>query len=331
MRQSFVRSALLGWSFLLATVAPARPVQEAAAPTRISVDHHVHVDSPEIFEYLKDLCLHPKLRDMCDGLSPHMAEDLLLNMDAAGIGKARLLSTGYLAESQFMVPHIPNHAELLRSANIFTVALAQAHPDRLQAFISVNPISPTAFPELAYWRGNPAVTGLKLHLANSGFDFHDPKQVKRLSRIFATPSANRLNIVIHMRNREAYGADEATIFMRDILPAAKGAPVQIAHIAGWYGIDDAALSALGRFAEAFEQDPAAYANVTFDLAAVRPDKESPDRRGALVRLMRRIGIVHFVPASDWPAEPDLGIFYAGLRALPLTPQEFDVLAGNIGK
>ena len=336
MRQNFVQSALLACTFPFAAVASAlpAPAQESTAPAtwlRVKVDHHVHVDSPEISEYLKGLCAQPKMKEMCDGLAPRSAEDLLREMDAAGIAKARLLSTGYLAENQFMVPQIANHAQLVHSANAFTVALAKQHPDRLQAFISINPVSPTAFPELAYWKGNPAVAGLKLHLANSGFDFHNRNHVKRLIRIFATAAANRLSIVVHMRNREAYGAGEAAIFIRDILPAARGMPVQIAHIAGWFGIDDAALSALGKFAEAFERKPGAFANVTFDLAAVRPDQESFERRDALVRLMRRIGVAHFVPASDWPVEPDLKVFYAGLRTLPLTSKEFEGLANIIGK
>lgn len=323
------------WIMPLALAATAQAAGASAPdqPLPIKVDHHVHLDSPEMSEYMKNLCAPPEMAGKCEDVTPHTIEELLRDMDAAGIQKARLLSSGYIAESQFKHPDAANHAELLRSANAFTVALAKAHPDRLEAFVSVNPISPTALIELAYWKGNPDVTGLKIHLTVAGFDFHARKHVRQLAKVFATAAANHLSIVIHMRNREKYGAGEAAIFIRDILPAAKGAPVQIAHLAGggWDPTDDAALSALGRFAAAFEQDPAPFANVTFDLGAIEPAKLSPERRATIVALMRRIGIDHFVPASDWPVMLDLKAFYAGLRALPLDETELDRLARNVGK
>lgn len=324
-----IRGARTGALLMLAAALPASAATvPAPGPVPVSVDHHVHIDSPEIAEYLVGYCARPEAKDLCEDLTPHSVDDLLRDMDAMGIASARLLSTGYLVESQFMVPYIANHEGILRAANAFTVDLARQYPDRLQAYIAVNPTSPTALRELAYWKGDPAVSGLKLHLANSGFDFHDPEQVRQLAEVFGVAAANHLSIVVHMRNKEKYGADEASIFLKDILPAAKGAPVQIAHLGGWQGIDPPALAALGRFAEAIEEDPAVYENLTFDLAAVRPDKETPERRAALVELMRRIGMRHFVTASDWPVERDLRSFYTAMRALPLTEEEFREMAGQ---
>jgi predicted TIM-barrel fold metal-dependent hydrolase len=82
---------------------------------------------------------------------PLTVDDLLADMDAAGVQRALLMSTAYLAESPMMVPPRPDAPDLIRAANDFTVELARKHPDRLAAFIGVNPLTPTALPEIARW------------------------------------------------------------------------------------------------------------------------------------------------------------------------------------
>lgn len=322
----------LGWA--LGTLALAGPVQAKAAPEPVRVDHHVHVHSPAILAFLPAYCASPGRTSKCDPdfARPLTADDLLKAMDAAGIRRARIMSTAYLAESPMMDPPAPNHAEIVRAANDFTVGLARRHPDRFDAYIGVNPVSPTAPGEIARWRGETAVSGIKLHLANSKFDYHAAGQVRALADLLRAAAADRLRIMIHMRNgATGYGAEEARIFVREVLPAAKGTTVQIAHAAGWGGIDAPTLAALGVFAETCEASRAACADLTFDLAAIRPEKVSAADQAALVALMRRIGTAHFVPASDWPFALDLTAYYASLATLPLTPAEWRTIARNSGR
>ena len=185
--------------------------------------------------------------------------------------------------------------------------------------------------EIDRWHGDRNVAGVKLHLANSRFDYHQPDQVKALAATVRAATAARLRIMVHMRNRAAgYGAEEARIFLRDVLPAAHGTTVQIAHAAGWGGIDSATLDALGVFADACEQDRGRCANLYFDLAAITPGAATSQNKTALVGLMRRIGIDHFLPASDWPFARDLRAYYAGLATLPLTRSEWRRIARNTG-
>ncbi len=298
----------------------------------VIVDHHVHVHSPAILALLPAYCASPGRTSKCDPdfSSPLTADDLLRAMDAAGIERARVMSTAYLAESPFMTSPAPDHVEIMRAANDFTVALARAHPNRLDAYIGVNPITSTALPEIERWRGNRHVAGLKLHLANARFDYHRPDQVTMLAAVFRAAASAHLRIMIHMRNRAAgYGVEEARIFLRDVLPAARGTSVQIAHAAGWGGIDRSTIEALGVFADACERDRALCANLRFDLAAIKPDTVSNDDKAAFVALMRRIGLRHFLPASDWPFARDLGAYYTALETLPLTRAEWRQIARNI--
>jgi hypothetical protein len=69
-----------------------------------------------------------------------------------------------------------------------------------------------------------------------------------------------------------YGADEARVFLDQLLPAAPDVPVQIAHLAGAGGYDADIDSALGVFTDAIASHDARMKNVWFDVAAVvRPE------------------------------------------------------------
>ena len=299
----------------------------------VAADHHVHVHSPAILAILPGYCASPGRTSPCDPAfsNPLSVTDLLRAMDAAGIRRARVMSTAYLAESPMMMPPAPDHAEIVRKANEFTVGLARDHPDRLEAYIGVNPLTSTALREIEHWHGDRQVAGIKLHLANSRFDYRQPGQVEMLAGVFRAAASADLRIMVHMRDRAAgYGAEEARIFLNRILPAAHGTTVQIAHAAGWGGIDSATLDALGVFADACEPDRKRCANLYFDLAAIKPGAASEQDKAALAGLMRRIGIRHFLPASDWPFARDLGTYYAELATLPLTRSEWRTIARNVG-
>ncbi|MCW6533994.1 amidohydrolase family protein [Sphingomonas lycopersici] len=312
------------------SVAPSGAADRRAPVVR--VDHHVHLHAPAILAILPDYCASPGRASKCDAdfTRPLAVADLRRAMDDAGIRRAQVMSTAYLAESPLMTALPPNHAAIVRAANDFTVGLARAQPARFSAYIGVNPLTPTALPEIAHWRGDRHVAGIKLHLANSRFDYHRPEQVRMLAGVVRAAASARWRIMIHMRHRaEGYGADEARIFVSKVLPAARGTTVQIAHLAGWGGVDSATLAALGVFAETCEHDRPRCANLYFDLAAIRPESV-PDRdKAALVGLMRRIGLRHFVPASDWPFMRDLRAYYAGLRMLPLSDTEWRKVARNV--
>ena len=125
--------------------------------------------------------------------------EVLADMDRGGVGTAWMMSTGYLAESPMMVPPLANAPALVHAANAFTVGQARAHPDRLVAFIGVNPLTPTALAEIAAWKDEPFATGVKIHLTNSDVDLRDPDQVFRLAAVFDAAAAAGMTIMIHMR------------------------------------------------------------------------------------------------------------------------------------
>jgi hypothetical protein len=91
----------------------------------VRVDHHVHLNSPAIQAFLPDFCASVRRFGPCDPAltTPHSVQDLLAEMDRAGIQRAVVLSNGYLAESPMMDSQRPDAADLMRAANDWTVEL----------------------------------------------------------------------------------------------------------------------------------------------------------------------------------------------------------------
>lgn len=336
MARAFKPLATLACLLFFAGPAGAQslPVGASVAPALVQVrtDHHMHVHSPAILAFLPGYCSSPGRVGACDPAftKPLTIDDLLSDMDAAGIQRGWLMSTAYLAHSPMMIPPATNAHEIMMSANDFTVGLARSHPDRISTFIGVNPIADDALGEIARWKGDPAVTGIKLHLTNSGVDLRSPEQVEKLAAVFTAAADNGFAIMIHMRTRAVdYGAQDVGVFVDQVLPHADGVPVIIAHSGGWGGTNENTLSALGGFAEALERDPAIGRNLFFDLAQVFDDKSAPTDLEALVVLMRRIGIEHFVPGSDWPFSGGLTQYYAQIYPLlPLTADEWSTIRAH---
>ncbi|WP_376867537.1 amidohydrolase family protein [Brevundimonas staleyi] len=323
-------SAVLILSTALAGVAVAQDGE--GSQVQVRTDHHMHVHSPAILGFLPGYCASPGRQGPCDPafIGPLTVDDLLKDMDAAGIRRGWLMSTAYLAHSPMMVPPAPDAHEIMMSANDFTVDLARAHPDRISTFIGINPIADDALGEIARWKGDPAVTGIKLHLTNSDVDLRSPEQVAKLAAVFAAAADADLAIMIHMRTRAPdYGASDVAVFLSEILPHASGVSVVIAHSGGWGGTNAFTLSALEGFATAIEHDPTIRRNLFFDLAQVFDETTSAADLQALATLMRRIGVDAFVPGSDWPFSGDLATYYAEIYPrLPLTEAEWTTIRSH---
>jgi predicted TIM-barrel fold metal-dependent hydrolase len=325
---------------MLTACSPMAGQQRAAAraraqgdPVPLRVDHHVHLNSPAIQAFLPEFCERIARFGGCEPglLAPNAPSDLLALMARADIQRAVLLSNGYLPESPVMQPQRADAADVMRAANDWTVEVASRHRN-ITAFVAVDPLRPTALPEIARWRGNPAVAGIKLHLTAAGVDLRKQEDLDTLAAVFRAAAAADFAIVIHLRTQNpAYGAPDVGGFIQHVLPAAANTPVQIAHAGGWGGVDSATLSALAEFADAIEAQPGRFEHVLFDLSELTADNASPDDREALVALVRRTELRRFLPASDWPySGNDLAAYYdRAHQDLPLTQAEWTVIRGNV--
>src|SRR5205823_10805857 len=140
--------------------------------------------------------------------------------DSAGIRRAVVLSVAYQYGNPMRT--VENEYERVKAENDWTSQQVAQYPDRLRAFCGVNPLKDYALGEIARCAKDPQLHyGLKLHFGNSDVQVHEPRQVEQLRRVFRAANDNGMAIVVHMHasisNHRPYGADEARIFLNDIL------------------------------------------------------------------------------------------------------------------
>lgn len=290
-------------------------------------DHHQHLYSPDIAALISAPTAP---------ITPINADDVIKMLDEAGIRRSVVLSVAYIYGQP--TRQVANEYDKVRAENDWTSAQVARHPDRLVAFCGLNPLKDYALTELARCARDPQLRrGLKLHFGNSGVDYHDPEHIAQLRRVFKAANDARMPIVIHMRasysQQRAYGADEARIFLRDLVPAAPDVVIQIAHMAGGGAPGDtAAQAALRVFADAVANHEPGTNNLYFEVSGtgVTPRTTEEDTK-EIVAAIRKIGVGRILYGSDGAAggnPPPRGA-WAAFRQLPLTDDEFRAIASNV--
>jgi predicted TIM-barrel fold metal-dependent hydrolase len=307
-------------TLLVLTILPA--TQSAPAPV---IDYHQHLFSPAAAALVTGKPNSP-------GIS---ARDLVALLDSAGIQRALVLSVAYTWGKASRAP-VENEYEHVKAENDWTAQQVAQYPNRLRAFCSLNPLKPYALEELARCSKDPQLHyGLKLHFGNSDVDLDNPKDVAQVKKVFEAANGYHMPIVAHLHTsidkQRKYGADEARVFLNELLATAPDVPVQIGHLAGAGGYDDATDSALSVFTDAIAKHDARIKNVWFDATAVvRPDM-SPDDLKRIAARIRQIGVERVLYGSDAPASPSMypKAGWAAFQRLPLTGAELRVIASNI--
>jgi len=289
------------------------------------IDYHQHLFSPAAAALVLGKADAPGLT----------ARDVIALLDSAGIQRALVLSTAYTWGKASRAPVVGEYAHV-RAENEWTAQQVGQYPERLRAFCSLNPLKPYALRELARCSKDPMLHyGLKLHFGNSDVDLDNPDNVAQVRRVFAAANGFRMAIVVHMRTsidkQRKYGADEARVFVRELLAAAPDVPVQIAHLAGAGGYGPETDSALSVFTDAITRRDPRLKNVWFDATVVVRPAMSPEELQKIAARIRQVGVERVLYGSDAAASPltypKAG--WAAFRRLPLSEAEFAVVANNI--
>jgi predicted TIM-barrel fold metal-dependent hydrolase len=306
---------------LAVAVVPLHSIDSQIVPR---ADHHQHLFSPAAIALVTG-------DSTARGIS---ARDLIAILDSAGIHKALVLSVAYTWGSANR--KVENEYEKVKEENDWTAQQVAQYPDRLRVFCSFNPLKPYAMDELARCAKDKQLSrGLKLHFGNSDVDLDNPLDVKTVRSVFAAANARRMPIVIHMHTsiskHRNYGRHEALTFLREILPAAPDVPIQIAHLAGAGDYDPVTDSALSVFVEAIARHDPRVKNLWFDVTSVVMAGITPEKAKLVAARIRQIGLRRVVYGSDAHAagNPAPREGWAAFRQLPLTANEFRIIAGNL--
>ncbi len=257
---------------------------------------------------------------------PRSADQLIAELDAAGIRHATVLSVAYWFGSPLMPKAEGDEYANVRAENDWTAKEAARFPDRLVAFCSFNPLKDYALEEIDRCAKIPQVKGLKLHLGNSAVDVLNPDHVEKLRRVFARANERRLAIAIHLWTNGDYGRKHAEAFLSRILPAAPDVPVQIAHFAGGGpGYTDEALEV---YADAIAANDPRTKNLYFDVATVA-DQQTEETLKTFAKRIRQVGPRRVLFGTDLGPPAARQSWLTFRTTVPLTDEEFKTIAGNV--
>ena len=251
---------------------------------------------------------------------PVTAEEVIRELDAAGIERGVVLSVAYWFASP----------EAARAENDWAIAEAAKYPQRLTVFCGIRVLAPHAVAEVERCAGQRGVKGIKVHFGNSRVDMRKAEHAAKVRDVFAAANRAKLAIVVHLwtiGDYEEKAGEHARAFLDQALPAAPDVTVQIAHMAGGGFSNDSAMAV---FATAFAARDPRVARVYFDVASITTTV--PDRALANdAARMRQIGLDRFLWGSDMTsAENPARLQWRVYRGLsPLTEAELRTLASNV--
>ena len=301
---------------LLAACAttPAAAPATRAAPL---IDYHQHLVSAA-FEPIVKLPAR-------DGAA------LVKELDAAGIEQGVVLSVGYSFADERKGLSDPDR--LTREENDWTSAEVAKRAPRLIGFCSANPLRPVALEELERCLGLPGMVGIKVHLGNAGITLRDPGHLARMQQLFALAQRRRAPVLIHMRARGGtnYGAEDAKIFLEQIVAKAPDIEIVVAHLgASGPGYSSQHDEVMAQFGAAAERNDPRMANVYFDVSSNVTEEITPADAGLVAQRIRQVGPRRVLYGSDLTA-PGGGIrqgWEIFRSKLPLTGDELQQIANN---
>ncbi|HVS33519.1 MAG TPA: amidohydrolase family protein [Thermoanaerobaculia bacterium] len=296
------------------TAAPsAVPVSPRAAPI---VDYHQHLVSPA-FEPIAKLPAR-------DGAA------LVRELDAAGIERAVVLSVGYSFADERK--GLPDPDRLTREENDWTAAEVAKNASRLIGFCSANPLRPASLQELERCLALPGMTGIKVHLGNSGISLRNDAHLAPVQELFALAQRLGAPVLVHMRARGGanFGAEDARIFLDQVVTTAPDVEIVVAHLGasspGYGSQNDEVMSV---FAAAAQRNDPRMNNLFVDVAANVTDEFTAADGETLAQQIRQVGVGRVLYGSDLSPPGGIQRGWEIFRTrVPLTAAELQQIANN---
>ncbi len=259
---------------------------------------------------------------------PSTADQLVAQLDDAGIQRAVVLSVAYQWGSPFNAGH--NEYEKVVAENDYIARQVNRYPKRLVGFCSFNPLKGYALEELLRCQKTLHLKGLKLHFGNSRVDIRKQEHLDKVCQVLQATNKLGMPIVVHLWTNPAYeteGGQYAKIFLEEILPEIPDVTIQIAHMAGGGRSTDSALAV---FADAIAAGDKRTKNLFFDVATLTAGQSKEGLRKDAMRI-RQIGLKRILYGTDTsPPNPTPRLSWANFKGLmPLTPEEIKTIAENI--
>jgi predicted TIM-barrel fold metal-dependent hydrolase len=257
-------------------------------------------------------------------------------MDASGVQKAFALSNAYQWGMDFLNIPEDEEYEMVKFENDFTAREAAKYPDRLFPFLSINPLKDYAIAEIDRCARQLDLHALKLHFTNSDVDLRKPEHLVALKNVLSHADRKNMPVLIHFLTRNPqFGADDAQIFLDEIVSRLPNLKIQMAHL-GCGGLMDKMIEMFDAFIKGFEKNPSLNKNrFMMDLAAVISDGSkpltmavTPEQAERITDQIRCWGVDKVLFATDWPIFEPAEYVDMINRKLNLTQEELETIAKN---
>lgn len=172
-----------------------------------------------------------------------------------------------------------------------------------------------------------------MHFGNSDVNLTDPQHAARLRGVFALANRQKMAIVVHARTtieQRPYDAGQARAFLT-LLEAAPEVPVQIAHLAGAGGYDEAGVDeAVGVFVEAIAAKDPRVARLWFDVSGLALMGSWPAPAAKVAARLHQIGLDRIVWGADGATGGNTpAAAWQAFTEIPLRPAELETIRTNL--
>lgn len=268
---------------------------------------------------------------------------LISHLNSIGASKAFALSAAYIWGSLQLPPD--EEYEEAKAENNWAVAQAAEYPGRLVPFFSVYPLAAYALDELERCKRDLKLSTMKVHFGGTAqINLQDQDHLRRIKALFAKAASLDIRVVIHFRNDLDFGAEDAQIFIDEILAPHPTLKVQLAHLGSNGGFDDVMEEVFGTFIQTFEENPALRKErLFFDLSVVILQKDqvmpdgtvwreatTPAQCARMAEMLRRWGLENILWGSDFFMADPLEFVSLTRNMLPLAADEYNVIMSNTG-
>ena len=226
----------------------------------------------------------------------------------------------------------------MKKENNYVAIQCAKYPERLIGFSRVNRLKDYAIQEIDRCYDELKLPGLKLHFSNSGVDLTIPEHVEKTLELFSHCAEKGISIVLHFRSENPeFGKRDAEIFIHEVIAKTPGLKLDMVHLGGWGGFDQATEEVISTFIEEFEKNKD-LGSIVFDISGVlvtekeeipgilpRTTEEQGER---IADYIRALGIENVVFGSDWIyCSPADYLSYVE-ELLPLSEEEMEQILSN---
>ncbi len=268
--------------------------------TRI-YDHHVHLMSPRLIKYFKDVGIPFSKPD-----ADYSELDAVIRR--LGTDRLTLVSMAYLyGHPEF--GKVENEYETVRAENDYVFEAKKRSPESIRAFCGINPLKDYALKELERCHQTLKADGIKLHSNANQLYLTEPAHLEKIKPVYAYAAENDLPILLHFDNsHRKFGEPDIKLFADEILAKIKPAKIQIAHFGTSGGFNEKTKRVIDAFIKQFDENPQIKKHkIYFDISAVALDKDSEgvskltdEEFAELAVYARKLGFDKIIFGTDYP-------------------------------